>query len=209
MKLYNGINRFTRALCVAALALLTATAAHAQTRAELQDEAIERARGNPEVAARQLTNYDPLVRQRAAEELARLKAVDKRKLVEGYRLQEKNERVRLALDWALYRMGKPDALFAVVRALGAGRYNQSQAYLAELDSPEPFYPFLERTSGDTLARLLEALARTGDAETLERVKPYASAADPKVASAARFAAREISRRLDSKTESSETKTPPQ
>ncbi len=160
-----------------------------------QDEAIARAKGNADVAARQLTDADPLVRQRAAEEIARLAAADKRKLVEGYRLEEKNDRVRLALDWALYRLGKPEALFNVVRALDSGRYNQAQAYLSEIDTPDPLHPFLSRVAGTTLARLLETLARTGDSTTLDLIKPYASSADPKVASAARFATREIARRL--------------
>ena len=174
---------------------LSATAAHAQSRERMQDEAVERARGNAEVAARQLTNNDPLIRQRAAEELARLKATEKRRLVEGYRLQEKNERVRLALDWALYRVGKQEALFEVVRALDSPRSNQAISYLNEIGTPEPLYLFLERADGATLVRLLEALARVGDADTIERVKPYAASHDAKVASAARFAEREIARRL--------------
>ncbi|MCA1612717.1 MAG: hypothetical protein LC800_00910 [Acidobacteria bacterium] len=162
---------------------------------KFRDEAIERARGNPEVAARQLTNRDDLVRQRAAEEIARLAPADKRRLVEGYRLQEKNERVRLALDWALYRLGKRDALYAVVRALGTGRTNQAEAYLAEIGDPVPLYPFLERASGPALVKLLETLARTGDAATLGQLKPHLMAGDHKVVNAARFAEREITRRL--------------
>jgi Ni/Co efflux regulator RcnB len=193
-------------LLVGLVAVLAATAAHAQSKQTMQDDAIERARGDAEVATRQLTNLDALVRQRAAEELARLKATDRRRLVEGYRLQEKNDRVRLALDWALYRLGKPEALYAVVRALASNRYNQAQAYLAELETPEPLYLFLDRTDGVALARLIESLSRTGDAATLERIKPYADSSDPKVASAARFAAREIARRLD--TSNAQTKAPP-
>jgi HEAT repeat protein len=179
-------------LCLAAS---LATSTRAQSKQTMQDDAIERARGDAEVATRQLTNLDALVRQRAAEELARLKATDKRRLVEGYRLQEKNERVRLALDWALYRLGKPEALYAVVRALASNRYNQAQAYLSELETPEPLYLFLDRSNGVALARLIESLARTGDASTLERIKPYADSNDAKVASAARYAAREIARRV--------------
>ena len=193
-------------LCAAAS---LATSARAQSKQTLQDDAIARARGDAEVATRQLTNLDPLVRQRAAEELARLKAADRRRLVEGYRLQEKNERVRLALDWALYRLGKPEALYAVVRALSSNRYNQAQAYLSEMETPEPLYLFLDRAQGVALARLLEALARAGDAATLERIKPYADSRDPKVASAARFASREIARRLDTSTSTTQTKAPPQ
>ena len=166
---------------------------------KFRDAAIESARGNPDVAARQLTNADPLVRQRAAEELARLAPADKRKLVEGYRLQEKNERVRLAMDWALFRLGKPEAIYSVVRALGTNRYNQSQAYLAELESPAPLHDFLARTKGESLTRLLEALARIGDSATLEKIKPYASSTDSRVADAARFAEREITRRLNARS----------
>ena len=164
-----------------------------------RDEAIESARGNPDVAARQLTNADPLVRQRAAEELARLAPADKRRLVEGYRLQEKNERVRLALDWALYRIGKRETIYTLVRALGTNRYNQAQAYLAELDSPAPLHSFIPRTKGEALPRLLEVLARVGDSSTLERIRPYASSSNPRVADAARFAEREITRRLNARS----------
>jgi HEAT repeat protein len=191
----NSCSKFWSCATLAAFVVLTAGAAHAQTREQLQDDAIERARGNADIAARQLTNSDPLVRQRAAEELARLKATDKRKLVEGYRLQEKNERVRLALDWALYRAGKPEALYAVVRALDSSRTNQSQAYLSEIDAPDDLYPFLDRVNPVTQVHLLEALARVGDATTLERIKAYAFSTDSKVAGAARFATREIGRRL--------------
>ncbi len=162
---------------------------------KFRDEAIERARGNPDVAARQLTNRDDLVRQRAAEEIARLAPADKRRLVEGYRLQEKNERVRLALDWALYRLGRREALYGVVRALGTSRTNQAEAYLAEIGEPAPLYPFLQRANGPALVKLLESLARTGDAATLEQLKPHFMAGDHKVVGAARFAEREIKRRL--------------
>lgn len=145
---------------------------------------------------RQLTDRDPLTRQRAAEELARLALPAQRKLVEGYRLQEKHARVRLALDWALYRMGKTPALFAVVRDLDSTRRNQSEAYLAELETPEPLYSLLPQVNGNTQVKLLEALARNGNADTLPVVEPYATSVDPRIADAARFATREITRRLN-------------
>src|SRR4026207_456576 len=69
------------------------------------------ARSNPKDFANQLGSSDPLVRQHSAEALARLAATDQRKLVEGYQLQEKNKEVRLALDWALYRMGRSEMLY--------------------------------------------------------------------------------------------------
>ncbi|MGB7925914.1 MAG: hypothetical protein WCF57_21925, partial [Pyrinomonadaceae bacterium] len=142
-------------------------------------------------AAKRLINRDPLVRQRAAEELARLSASDWRHLVEGYRMQEDNSRVKLALDWALYRMGKTETLYGVVRELDSSRFAQAQGYLAQLDTPEPLYIFLEPAKDKVKVRLLEALARTGDAETIERIKPYANSLEPQVARAAQTSMREI------------------
>lgn len=147
-------------------------------------------------AAKRLINRDPLVRQRAAEELARLAATDWRHLVDGYRQQEKDSRVKLALDWALYRMGKTDALYQIVRDLDSStRFTQAQTYLAQLDSPEPLYIFLEPAKDKVKVRLLEALARTGDADTIERIKPYANSLDYQVARAAKSSIREIETRL--------------
>ena len=183
------------ALLICALVIFSTCAVHARTLSQQQDDA-NVAQPDARVAVRQLTDRDPLVRQRAAEDLARLAAVEQRKLVEGYRLQEKHPRVRLALDWALYRMGKTPALFAVVRDLDSTRFNQSEAYLAELETPEPLYDILPRVNGNTQIKLLEALARNGNADTLEVVKPYETSLDPKIADAARFATREITRRLD-------------
>ncbi|MGI9106234.1 MAG: hypothetical protein ACR2G4_08310 [Pyrinomonadaceae bacterium] len=193
----NNSGAKRNALLSCALFFLMASASHASGGAVYspQNHATGGAQVDADVAVRQLTDRDPFVRQRAAEALARLAATEKRKLIEGYRLQEKNARARLALDWALYRMGKTDALFAVVRDLDSSRTNQSEAYLAELETPEPLYKLLSRVNGHIQIKLLEALARTGNAETLEIIEPYAASFDPKIADAARFAKREITLRL--------------
>jgi hypothetical protein len=146
-------------------------------------------------AQKQLASRDPLTRQRAAEELARLASTADRKLLEGYRLQEKNARVKLALDWALYRIGKTDALFAVVRGLDSQRAEQAKEYLSTLDNPGPLYLFLERANGITQIKLLEVLGKIGDAGTIDKIKPYRESFDTKVAEAAQLAAREIEQRL--------------
>jgi hypothetical protein len=147
--------------------------------------------------ARRLSSRNPSERQDAAEELARAAAVEHRRLVEGYRAQEKEARVKLALEWALYRMGRHESLFAIVEELDEKkRAEQAVGYLKQLESPAPLYVFLERVNGHTTIRLLEVLAHLGDRDTLERVKPFAASLDPTIADAAKFAEREITIRLE-------------
>ena len=155
------------------------------------------ARSNPAEFAKQLGNADPNVRRRSAEAIARLAATDQRKLVEGYQLQESNKEVRLALDWALYRMGRAEALYRIVRELDSGRQDQAIGYLSELESPQDLYPFLAKRNNPprVSAGLLKALARIGDAQSLDLIKPFRESHQPYVAEAAESAYDEIERRL--------------
>src|SRR5438105_2996727 len=94
--------------------------------------------------AKQLSSIDPVNRQSAAEGLARLVAIDQRKLVDGYLREEKDKRVRLALNWAAYRMGKSQSLFEIVRDLDSSRHDQAAGYLRRLEGPEALYVFLKQ-----------------------------------------------------------------
>jgi HEAT repeat protein len=147
--------------------------------------------------SKQLSSIDPVLRREGAEALARLAAVDQRKLVEGYALEEKDKRVRLALSWALYRMGKSDALFAVVRDLDSGRHDQAAGYLGQLESPEPLYLFLRQdsTTMKVKGRLIEVLGQVGNNDTLAELKPFLDSFDPKVAEAAKASTKQIEDRL--------------
>lgn len=154
-----------------------------------------------EVSARwasKLGHYDPLVRQEAAEALARLAAFDQKKVVEGYQLQEKNKNVRLALDWALYRMGKSELLFRIVRELDSGRHDQAVGYLSKLDSPALLYTHLKEED-DRPARVtlgvIEALAILGDQESIPLITPFRESFAPGVAAAAEDAIEKIEARL--------------
>ena len=155
------------------------------------------ARSNPAEFAKGLGSTDAHVRQKSAEALAKLAATDQRKLVEGYQLQEKNKEVRLALEWALYRMGKAEALYRVVDDLDSGRQQQAVGYLSELESPDVLYPFLKHASNAPRinAGLLKVLARIGDSQTLELVTPFRESHQPSVAEAAEIAHDEIEKRL--------------
>jgi HEAT repeat protein len=150
---------------------------------------------------RQLGNRDALVRQKSAEALARLAATDQLKLVEGYQLQEKNKEVKLALDWALFRMGRSEALYRIVRELDSARQEQAIGYLSELESPDLLYSYLKKSNNPARvnAGLLKALARNGNAETLDIIKPYLESLQPFVAEAAELAHDEIEKRLGQET----------
>jgi len=149
------------------------------------------------VFGKQLASTDPAVRQRAAEELARLVALDQKKLVEGYLLQEKDKRVRLALSWALYRMGKSQLLFQIVRELDSSRHDQAVLYLSELESVDQLYAILkqEDTRPKVVIGIMEVLGRTGDTEALQQIEPFQTSYDPKISEAARQAAVMINDRL--------------
>ncbi len=158
--------------------------------------AAARGQGSASVS-RRLSSRVASERRGAAEELARLAAVEHRRLVEGYRAQEKDAAVKLALEWALYRMGRHPSLFALVDALDEKkRAEQAVGYLKQLESPAPLYVFLSHVNGHTTIRLLEVLAHLGDRDTLERLKPFTASLDPAVADAAKFAEREITIRLE-------------
>ena len=165
------------------------------------------ARADTKELARQLASPDANVRQRSAEALAKLASKDQEKIVEGYQLQEKNKQVRLALDWALYRMGHEDALFRVVKDLDSGRQAQAIGYLSDLESPDMLYPFLKKANNPARvnAGLLKALAKTGNAETLEVVKPFRESVQDYVAEAAEQAYDEIEKRLGSDTQSTRSR----
>ena len=155
------------------------------------------ARSDPAEFAKGLGSSDPTVRQRSAEALARLAATSQQKLVAGYQLQEKNKEVRLALDWALYRMGRAEALYRIVDELDSGRQAQAVGYLSELESPDVLYPFLKRSNNAPRinAGILKALAHIGDAQTLDLIKPFLESHQQYVAEAAEVAHDEIEKRL--------------
>jgi len=158
-------------------------------------------RTNTAELAKQLGSRDPLLRQKSAEALARLASTDQRKMVEGYQLEETNKEVKLALDWALYRMGRSEALFRIVHELDSSRYEQAIGYLSELESPDLLYPFFkkEKNPPRVTSGLLRALGRIGNADTLDVIKPYLESLQPYVAEAAETASDEISKRLGQQT----------
>lgn len=146
-------------------------------------------------AVRLLSDADPQQRQRGAETIARRASVEHRRLVTGYRLQERDARVRLALDWALYRIGKPDALFGVVNALSTDRRAQAVDYLARLEDPATLVALLRSPKREIKTGVLEALGRAGDGQTVRALDSYVASPDLDIAAAAQLAVTQIETRL--------------
>lgn len=182
------------ATCVLSLALLIC-AASSLSLAQDSSEVESPAQDVTKALISRLGSRDYLTRLRAAEDLALRADTEQLKIVDGYRVQEKDGRVKVALDWALYRMGKNESLFALVRALDSSQGDQAASYLTQLDSPQPLYIFLNRTKRVAQVRLLEVLGEIGDAETLEQIKPALESFEPTVAVAAEHATEQINIRL--------------
>ena len=183
-----------RTLClIISLIFVLICAAPARTQSPVQDE---NSRPDSSRYAHDLSSGDAPTRQAAAESLARLAAVEQKKLVEGYVLQEKDKRVRLALNWALYRMGKSETLFQIVRDLDSSRHDQALDYLTQLDSPDPLYLFLtqDNTPPKVTLRLMQILGESGNAETIEKIKPFTDHYDPQISAAAKLAVDQIQSR---------------
>jgi hypothetical protein len=146
---------------------------------------------------KQLASVDPSVRRNAAEALAKLVAVEQKKVVEGYLLQEKDKRVRLALNWALYRMGKSELLYAIVKELDSSRHDQATDYLSQLERPDALYVFLKQdnTPFKVRVRVIEVLGEIGDSETLNQLKPLNDAFEPELSDAAKTSTKQIEARL--------------
>lgn len=183
--------------CFLSLMLLAAASAIVSL-AQVSEASTRQSREETAIFINELGSREPFVRQQAAEELARRADTERLKVVEGYRLQEKNARVKVALDWALYRMGKDASLFALVRALDSSQGEQAAGYLKQLDIPQPLYIFLGQTKRVAQVRLLEVLGEIGDAETVERIKPSLESFEPAVATAAEQATEQINTRLAQK-----------
>ena len=191
-------NKFNKLMITAMLMTACGVAqdAVAQTEAKEIDE-------SPSVAASskqyvlELAAPNPVLRLRAAENLARITSIEDKRVVEGYRLQEKDKRVQLALDWALYRFGDDTKLFRIVSALDSTLYrSQATSYLSQLDTPEPLYMFLNTPKRNVRVGVLDALGNVGDAGTFPQLEPLTRASDKRIAIAANAAAKRITERLE-------------
>lgn len=204
-------NRLRIAFALAALSLAFVVAVSAMSPRlsfDFQDGDSDSKQHSAEIVRRLRSGY-PAERQAAAEDVARRADMSQLKMIEGVRLQEKDERARLAMDWALYRLGQSSRLFNVVRELDSQRHDQAEQYLAQIETPAPLYVFLEKSpplKEKGRLRLIQILGQVGDKETLAQLAPFTESADKKLSEAARNATRQITARINnSSAPSSQTR----
>lgn len=111
-------------------------------------------------------------------------------------LNEKSAPVRLALDFALYRLGRDEHLLGLVRGLEKG--NQGFDYLLELgpDEVSKLYPYIRAEKDSMKARLLEIVGLRGDESALSIVQEMVASNNADVVSAANLALRRIQGRTE-------------
>ncbi len=108
-------------------------------------------------------------------------------------LQEDSSKVKLAMSFALYQLGREDHLIDLV-----GRLDQDQAYyyLLELDSQEiqELYPYLRSEKQKIRIRLLEIIGQRGDPSAVPIIEEMMAGPDPELVAAANLAMRRLQSR---------------
>jgi HEAT repeat protein len=127
------------------------------------------------VFLRALFSAEDSLRTFAAEGLARSRDAKALPDLERATPAEKDAEARLAMQYAITALGKPDYLSAVVAELGSRlRGNSAQTYLVELSRDPNFlprlYPFMNSQDSDVRRRLCTVLMFTGDATSVEHLE---------------------------------------
>ena len=105
-------------------------------------------------------------------------------------LAEESSNVKLAMSYALYRLGRDEHLVELVDNLGK---DQSYHYLLEMNSQEieKLYPYLHKTGPSIQMRLISVMGLRAPASALPIIQEMMQSEDPEIASAANLAFRRI------------------
>jgi HEAT repeat protein len=140
-----------------------------------------------------MTNNDADRRQYAIEGLARIADPRYMDQVSRLVLTEKNNDVKLAEYWALYKMGSTPNIQYIVRKLDTDQENQAHAYLME-SRPSDLYPYIQ-SSSNVRRKVIEILGRIGDGETIKELEPVARTSSAATADVATVAIKRIEWRM--------------
>ncbi|MDA2933384.1 HEAT repeat domain-containing protein [Acidobacteria bacterium AH-259-D05] len=105
-------------------------------------------------------------------------------------LREESSSVKLALSFALFRLGREEHLIEIVDALDK---DQAFYYLLELDSSEveKLYPYLRTADHSARVRLLEIVGLRGNPSAVPIIREMAKSPNSELSSAANLALRRI------------------
>lgn len=129
-------------------------------------------------------------RRFGAEGLGRLGDRSYLELIATKYLQEESKSVKLAMSYALFRLGRREHLAELVDNLGS---DQIYYYLLELDPAAIplLFPYLQTEDDGTVIRLLDVIGLRGDVQVVDVVKELTGHGNPDVASAANLALRRL------------------
>lgn len=138
-----------------------------------------------------IAHEDAFYRRYGAEGLGRIGDHSVTTEVAAQHLREKSADVKLALGFALYRLGRDEHLVELVQSLKGG--SQGYDYLLELMPNEvlKLYPYLRSEKDALKVRLLEIVGLRGDASAIPVVEELAGSENAEVMSAANLALRRL------------------
>ena len=105
-------------------------------------------------------------------------------------LRETSKNMRLAMSFALFRMGRDEHLSELVAQVDE---EQAFNYLFEMESPDikKLYPYLKSGNDSSKLRLLEIVGQRGDQSAVEIIQEITDSANSEVSSAANLALRRL------------------
>jgi HEAT repeat protein len=109
-------------------------------------------------------NKDADVRRMANAGLARLGDESNAQRISANRLTEKDSKVKTAQAFALYRMGRPEYLDELIRALDGGTESTAREYIADFKPEElaELYPKISTAGSGQQKALVDLMGRIGD-----------------------------------------------
>ncbi|HKV41214.1 MAG TPA: HEAT repeat domain-containing protein [Blastocatellia bacterium] len=147
------------------------------------------------VFAENMDSSDGDRRQYAIEGLARVG--DRKYLDQISRLilTEKKDDVKLAMEWAMYKMGRGGQIQDIARHLDSGLAEHARQYLMEPNNPADLYPYLESSNSTVRMAVIDILGHIGNMETVGVLKPVVDSSGRKTSDAATVAIKQIEWRI--------------
>ncbi len=150
-----------------------------------------------------LTDKSADRRQSAVEGLARIADPKYKEQLSRQLLIEKDGDVKLALHWAMYKLGDHDEIRFLVPKLDSRQSEQAYTYLLETEQVSDLYPYARSSQTEVRRKVIEILGRIGDRETIAELQPIATSSGVETANTATLAMKRIEWRIAGKPRASD------